>query len=175
MQHPPPAPRSRWPWMMIVPFGLLALLVFAGLTVARVAGSVHVHEHSRDDVSIDIPGGRIDIRGRDQIDPGSLGIEIYPGAVRLEKGGTATFSWSSDDGSAEKVLAVGGTQYRTGDSAARVVDWYKAQLPSWIVVRDGEGTRLERKDGGAKRFVVIREKPEGTVIGVATAGEPGSN
>jgi hypothetical protein len=56
------------------------------------------------------------------------------------------------------------------------VDYYRAQLPNWIIVNErGGGVQLELRDGGYKRIVAIHERHDGTHIGVASVGEPAAN
>ena len=154
------------------------IITFAVVTGIYVAHNVRVRPNRSDgnDVSIDIPGGHFSIRGRDNLDPATLGVPIYPGATRVKKGGGATFEWTSSDGKEGKGFSVAGGDLFTRDSADKVLDYYRGQLPNWIVITDRDGsTRLEFKDGGAKRIIAIREKSDGTHIGVATIGEPASN
>jgi hypothetical protein len=64
----------------------------------------------------------------------------------------------------------------TQDPARKVFDYYRNQLPSWVVAEDHDGEmRLELKQGGYKRIVGIHEQNDGTHIGVASVGEPASN
>ena len=64
----------------------------------------------------------------------------------------------------------------TSDPVDKVVDYYRAQLPNWIIVNERlGGVRLELRDGGYKRIIAIHERHDGTHIGVASVGERAAN
>jgi hypothetical protein len=64
----------------------------------------------------------------------------------------------------------------TSDSLDKVVDYYRNQLPNWVVVKERHGAvRMELREGGYKRIIGIHERYDGTHIGVASIGEPASN
>jgi hypothetical protein len=167
--------------------GALGLVLFVGVSVVIVmlagayliARTVRVnttHRNRGDDVSIETPAGRMDIRAHEDLDPASIGLPIYPGATREKNSGAASFEWSSADGKDDKSVSVGAAALFTPDSSSKVLDWYRTQLPNWIVVTGHDGaTRFELKEGGHKRIVAIRSRSDGTHIGVASVGEPASN
>lgn len=163
--------------LLLTALGIIALMVGAGIYVAHNVRVVNSHRERGDDFSIDIPGGHFNMRARHTgISPTSLGIPTYPGATQEKDGGGASFSWSSDDGKVEKAIAVSGTEFLTSDSADQVLNYYRTQLPGWFIVSDRDGgTRLELNKDSYKRIIAIREKRDGTHIGVATVGEPASN
>jgi hypothetical protein len=166
-------------------------LMYAGLTLATIvvlliAGAIYigsnlkvstVHRPGGDDVSIQLPGGQMSIRARENLDPAALGIPIYPDAKRQKESGGATFEWTSRDGREDKALSVAGAHYVTSDTADQVVAWYREHLPNWIVSthNHGDRARFELSEGGFKRLVSVQEKSDGTHIGVATIGKPASN
>ncbi len=149
--------------------------VLMGLYVAR---NVHVSSTERDkgaDVSIQTPVGSMHLRAREDVDPGKLGVPVYPGARRDKDSASASFEWNPNEGEGKNVSVVGGS-YFSEDRPSKVLQYYKDQLPSWIVVTEKHGeTRLELKEGGYKRIVAIAEKDGGSRIGIAAVGEPGSN
>jgi hypothetical protein len=162
--------------LLLTGLAIVALAVLAGFYLARNVRVMTAHRNSGDDVSIETPGGRIEIRAHENLDPATLGVPIYPGARRSKDGGGATFAWTSHDGNEEKGLSVAGAELYTPDSAGRVLEYYRSQLPNWLIVTERDGsTRFEFKRGGYKRIIAIREKGEGTRIGVASVGEPASN
>ena len=159
---------------------VLTLVALGILAVSYVANNVKVvtaHRSSGDDVAIETPAGRINIRAHRNLDPATLGVPIYPDAKRSKDGGGASFEWTSSDGTHDKAMAVAGGEYVTSDSAEKVWAWYREHLPNWVVVTDrhDEKPHFEMNEGGYKRFIAIREKGDGTHIGVATVGEPASN
>lgn len=154
----------------------VGLAIVAGLYVARNVRVETTHRNGGDDVSIDTPGGRIQIRAHEDLDPATLGIPIYPGATRRKDSGVATFEWSSVDGKEEKGVSFAGASLFTEDPSSKVVDYYRTQLPNWLIVRDRDGSNhFELRKGGYKRMIAIHEKHGGTYIGVASVGDPASN
>jgi hypothetical protein len=173
-------PRSRRGGVL---FGLLASLVivvcvltFTGIYVAR---SIRVSTHDRrdgSDVSIDLPGGHFALHAHDKAGPVVAGIPSYPGArMRDDSGGNAVFEWSSNRDGKDKGFAVSAQDMITGDSVQQVADFYRRQLPNWLVTKDGHEVHMELNDGGYKRIVSIEAKHDGTHIGVASFGQPAAN
>ena len=168
-------------------FGLFALLTLLTLVAVATLGVNYlsrsfrvVTSHNRaggDDVAIDTPAGRFNIRSSQNIDPATLGVPIYPDARRTKDSAGASFEWSSADGTSDKAVSVAGGDYVTADSAEKVRAWYHEHLPNWIVVagKNDEKAHFELNEGGYKRMIAIIEKSDGTNIGVATVGEPASN
>jgi hypothetical protein len=163
--------------------GIISALIFACLIVgiAAVVGGMIVTKNIRihtghDNLAIETPGGRLDIHTHDAMDPALAGIPIYPGATRLhDSGGGANIEWTSADGDGDSLYVMAG-EYRTQDSARDVLDFYRRQLPNLIVVSErGRDTDLEYRKGGIRRIIAIREKKDGTRIGVATIGGGESN
>jgi hypothetical protein len=162
--------------------GLLfvGMVVFMAIFVAGVVITRTVHVRSIDnengtDVAIDTPGGRLNIRARDHMNPAITGIPVYPGSYRASDGG-ANIEWTSKDGDSDKNLYVIGGEFRTKDSVSQVVDFYRQQLPSLMIVsRDFRSTHLEYKEGGLRRIISIEEHGDETRIAVASIGDRASN
>ena len=164
--------------------GILAGLLITGLVIACIAvigglyvvRNVRVTEGARHgDVSIDVPGGRFEIHAKEKIDPAALGIPVYPGAVWTRDSGGASFEWVADDDADGKAFSVAGGAYTTPDSVSRVVDYYRQQLPSWLIVEKHGHTEFELKEGGYRRIVFVTEKHGETRIGLAAIGKPAAN
>jgi hypothetical protein len=163
--------------LLITALGIVCLAIMCGMYVAR---NVHVttssNHHGGDNVSIDTPAGHFSIRAHDE--PGGIpsDVPVYPGAyVRRDSGGGAVFQWDGKDGK-DRGFSVSATEMITPDSASKVLDFYRTQLPNWIVVTEHDGaTRFEFHDGGYKRIIAVHSKYDGTHIGVASVGEPASN
>ena len=162
---------------LLMTFAVIVILAMAaGIYIARNVRVETAHRRGGDDVSIDTPGGNFTVRAHENLDPAAVGIPIYPGATRHKDGGGAVLQWTSNDGKEDKGFSVVGAELTTPDPAYKVIDYYRKQLPNLMVVTDHDGaTRLEYKEGGYKRIIVIREKYDGTHIGVASVGEPASN
>jgi hypothetical protein len=163
--------------------GIISALIFVCLIVglATVVGGIVVTKSIRvhgggHNLAIDTPGGRLDIRTHEIMDPALAGIPIYPGATRAsDSGGGANIEWNSADGNGDSVYVMAG-EYRTHDSARDVLDFYRRQLPSLIVIKERDrDTDLEYRKGGIRRIISIHEKHDETRIGVATIGGRESN
>lgn len=163
--------------------GILSALIFVLLIVglAAVVGGIVVTKSIRvrtgsHDLAIETPGGRLDIRTHETMDPALAGIPIYPGATRVpDSGGGANIEWNSADGNGDSLYVIGG-EYRTRDSVRDVLDFYRRQLPNLIVISEKKRhTELEYRKGGIRRIISIREKHDETRIGVATIGGRESN
>jgi hypothetical protein len=162
--------------LLLTGFAITLLVVAAGIYLAHNVRVHSVDRHGGEDVSIDTPVGHINIQAHDRLDPAALGIPNYPGAKRTKDGGGATFAWTSSDGKEDKALSVSGGDLYTPNPPEKVIEYYKAHLPNWMVITDRDGAvRMEYTRDGYKRILAIREKDEGTHIGVASVGEPASN
>lgn len=163
--------------------GIISALLFVCLIIglAAVVGGIVVTKEIRvrtggHDLAIETPGGRLDIRTHETMDPALAGIPIYPGATRVsDSGGGANIEWRSADGDGDSLYVMAG-EYRTHDSARDVLNFYRRQLPNLIVIKERDrDTDLEYRKGGIRRIISIREKHDGTRIGVATIGGRESN
>jgi hypothetical protein len=155
---------------------IITASIVGGLYIARNVRVKTTHRHGGDDVSIETPGGRISIRAHEDLDPALVGIPIYPGSTRRKDSGVATFEWASADGNVEKGVSFAAAGLYTPDPSSKVLEYYRTQLPGWVVVTERDGsTRFEFRKGGYKRMIAIHEKNDGTHIGIASAGEPASN
>lgn len=78
--------------------GIISALLFAGtvaflaMLVAGVIVTKTVRVRTSDgsngtDLAIDTPGGRLNIRTRDRMNPAIVGVPIYPGAYRVKGSG----------------------------------------------------------------------------------------
>ena len=158
--------------------GILVVLAFVGgIFLAKNVSVRTIHRDRGEDVAIAVPGGNFSIRAHDSMDPASIGVPVYPGATRRKNSsGGATFRWSSADGKGDKDFGVAGGEFLTSDSPDEVLAWYRSQLPHWVSVEEDDHlTHLELREGGYKRIVAIRQKVDGTHIGVVSIGEAASN
>jgi hypothetical protein len=156
---------------------VVCLLIAGGVFVARNIRIQTVSRNGGDDVSIDTPGGQLSIRAHEKAGSAVTGVPFYPGARNArDSGGDAVIQWNSNNGEHDGGFAVTASEMVTSDPVDKVVDYYRAQLPSWIVVDERHGAvRMELRDGGYKRIIAIHEQYDGTHIGVASVGEPAAN
>lgn len=104
-----------------------------------------------------------------------MGVPVYPGAVRDEDSRKLA-SFRLDFGDVHKAFAVTAATYRTHDSIERVTDFYRGELPHWLIsTKDDGGLQLSFTRHGYKRFVAICEDDGETRIALASVGEPASN
>jgi hypothetical protein len=157
---------------LIVGFVCLAALVSTGLYVAE-----NVRVTARDfggETKVETPFGNLRVRDHDRSEPRHMGLPIYPGAVR-EHGSHNLASLNLDFGGAHKSLAFTAA-YRTSDSIQQVTDYYKNELPHWLISQSHNGClQLSFTKGGYKRFVALSERDGETRIALASVGEPASN
>lgn len=108
-------------------------------------------------------------------DPKRMGMPLYPGAVRRgDKHKLASVHLAFGD--KHKDLAVVAAEYRTADSVDQVTEFYRHQLPHWMISHERDGaTQLELNKGGYRKMVAIYEDDGETRIALASVGEPASN
>jgi hypothetical protein len=164
---------------------LIGLLALAGVALAAVflfgvfvARSIHVERRETsagESVRVETPVGTVQVRPRERLDPQRVGIPVYPGAIREDHDHNAA-SLEFDSDSTHKEFTVLGAEYSTSDSVERVREFYRKQLPHWMISKSRHGRlRMEYTENGYKRFIVIDEKHGRTHIGLASVGEPASN
>jgi hypothetical protein len=168
--------------------GILGGLLLSGLVLVClvIAGSIFLARNIRvqttarnggDDVTIDTPVGHLSVRAHEKTGTAASDVPFYPGARSPRKsGGDAVVEWTSNNGHSDSGFSLTASEMVTSDPVDKVVDYYRAQLPNWIIVHErGGGVQLELRDGGYKRIIAIHERHDGTHIGVASVGEPAAN
>jgi len=158
--------------LMLGALGIAALVV----TGVYVADHVSVTESdARGETTVETPFGTFRVRDRGRLDPKHMGVPIYPGAVR-EEDSRKLASFHFDFGDVHKAFAFSAAEYRTSDSVDRVTDFYRSQLPHWLISQREDGRmQLSFTKHGYKRFVCIYEDGGETRIALASVGEPASN
>jgi hypothetical protein len=151
----------------------IAALVTTGL---YVADHVRVSDSGvRDETTVETPFGSVHVREDSRFDPKHMGVPIYPGAKR-DDDSRKLASFRFDFGDVHKAFAVSAATYRTSDSIDRVTDFYRGELPHWLISqREDGGLQLSFTRHGYKRFVAICEEDGETRIALASVGEPASN
>jgi hypothetical protein len=163
---------------------ILTVLVLGALGIVTLIGTgVYVADHvrvtegnSRGEITtVETPFGSVRVRESARFDPRHMGVPIYPGAVRQDDSRKLA-SFHFDFGDVHKGFAVSAAEYRTSDSVERVTDFYKGELPHWLISQNDDGRlRMSFTKGGYKRFVAIYEEDGETRIALASVGEPASN
>lgn len=161
--------------LMVLILGALgiAALVTTGL---YVADNVNVtRDRAWDETTVETPFGSVHVRDNAKLDPRHMGVPIYPGAVR-EHDSRQLASFRFDFGDVHKAFAISAAEYRTSDSVDRVTEFYRDQLPHWLISQKDNGClQLSFTKQGYKRIVAISEDGGETRIGLASVGEPASN
>jgi hypothetical protein len=168
--------------------GILAGLLVSGLVVMCliIAGGIFVARNIRvetaarnggDYVSIDTPAGHLSVHAHEKAGSANADVPFYPGARSTrQSGGDAVVEWSSNHGGNDHGFSVSASEMVTSDPLDKVVEYYRGQLPTWVIINERSGAvRLELNEGGYKRIVALRERHNGTHIAVASVGEPASN
>ena len=175
MQHPDSRQGGIISGLLFAGMMVFLIMLLAGVIVTRTVRVHTVDGEHRTNVAIDTPAGRFNIRAGNHMSAGMDGIPVYPGAFRAKDGGV-NFEWTSKDGDSDKSVSLIGGEFRTRDSVSQVVEFYRRQLPSLMIVsRHNDDVRLEYKDGGFRRIISIEERDGETHIGVASIGDRASN
>jgi len=157
---------------------MLGVLGIAALVTTGVFVADHVsvtESDARGETTVETPFGSLRVRDRAKLDPKHMGVPIYPGAVR-EDDSRKLASFHFDFGDVHKAFAFSAAEYRTSDSVDRVTDFYRDQLPHWLISQKDNGRmQFSFTKHGYKRFVCIYEDDGETRIALASVGEPASN
>jgi hypothetical protein len=157
---------------------MLGVLGIAALVTTGLYFADHVRVTERDargETTVETPFGTVRVRDHAKLDPKHMGVPIYPGAVR-EEDSRKLASFHFDFGDVHKTFAFAAAEYRTSDSVDRVTDFYRDQLPHWLISQKDDGRmQFSFTRHGYKRFVCIHEDDGETRIALASVGEPASN
>jgi hypothetical protein len=157
---------------------MLGALGIAALVTAGVFIADHVNVTAyatRGETTVETPFGTVRVRDNPRLDPQHLGVPIYPGSVR-EHDSRKLASFHFDFGDIHKAFAISAAEYRTSDSVEQVTDFYRDQLPHWLISQKENGCmQLSFTKHGYKRMVAIHEDDGETRIALASVGEPASN
>ncbi len=152
----------------------LGAMLFTGLYVARNVRVERSDGAHGETVRVETPVGALQVR-HGALDPAKLGIPMYPGATLWTDRGKAA-DLQFDFGNDHKELSITAAKFRTSDPAGKVIDYYRRQLPHWIVSHQRHGEfHMEYSEGGYKRIIVVKERSGTTEIALASVGEPGEN
>jgi hypothetical protein len=164
---------------ILVAFLILAALAVVGVFMAGMylADNIHVEKTRSakgETVQVETPIGSMRVQQYQRLDPKVIGVPVYPGAVRHDHTGAASFDFSFDSGHKEFTFLA--AEYSTNDSIDKVREFYHRELPHWIISqRLRGGVKMEYTEDGYKRIVAIHEQDGETHIGLASVGEPAAN
>ncbi len=149
--------------------------VGAGLYIAN-----HVHVETAEgahgkNVSVETPFGSVHVREDAQADLKRLGVPLYPGATPDHdhaKMAKVDLNFGSDD----KQLAVVAGEFTTSDPVSKVREYYRSELPHWMISDDHRGrVHFSFHEGGYKKIIVLESRGDGTRIKLVSIGEPAAN
>jgi hypothetical protein len=164
---------------ILAAFLILAALAVVGVFMAGMylADNIHVEKTRSakgETVRVETPIGSMRVQQYQRLDPKVIGVPVYPGAVRHDHNGAASFDFSFDSGHKEFTFLA--AEYSTNDSIDKVREFYHRELPHWIISqRLRGGVKMEYTEDGFKRIVAIHEQDGETRIGLASVGEPAAN
>ena len=122
-----------------------------GFTVWRVAHAFH-SSGPGGEVSVDTPGGKINLNSTEHYSASDLGTDIYPGA----QSGKGSMRMSLPTGSV--ITAI----YTTSDSKDQVVSYYKDKLGSDASVYDNANSAVLSVQKGPKETVMVTVSQNGS-------------
>lgn len=165
---------------LLLILGILVLITM----VAVVAGGLYIAHHVRvtasntrqgEAVSIETPFGSVHVRDDNKLDPKRLGVPIYPGAViRDDQHKLAKVELNF--GNEENSLAIVAGEYSTPDPIEKVREFYRGELPHWMVSEGPRGdVHFSFTEGGYKRMVVLTGRDGFTRIALVSIGQPAAN
>jgi len=161
--------------LMVLVLGALGIVTLVGAGFCLASHVRFTETSARGETTVETPFGTVRVRDNARLDPKHMGVPIYPGAIR-EDDSRKLASFRFDFGDVHKAFAVSAAEYRTSDSVDRVTDFYRDQLPHWLISqKENGGMQLSFTKHGYKRLVAIYEDDGETRIALASMGEPASN
>ncbi len=153
---------------------LAAIAVTVG-TAWYLAHNIRVRDSGRGATRIETPFGSLRVSERARLDPGSLGIPGYPGAVRVDDDRKVA-SFELDLGDLHKDFIAAGVEFETADPLERVEQFYREQL-SGASIKHSRPRHVvfTVSEGDAHKVVALRESGSGTRIALASVGPPAAN
>jgi len=163
--RPPAPPQTSGSSSNVVAIALLVLaliVLVSGLAVWTglkfLTHNLHLQVEERGgghkDVSINTPVGSIEVHK--EVDENSLGLPIYPGAVRVKDKDSATVDLGFGGVAGVQIRAA---KYETSDSLESVKAFYKEHLGSEVTKFSERGASgkatFEIKTGDQTRVVVV--------------------
>jgi hypothetical protein len=136
---------------VFVGLGILGVSV-VGYGIYRVAHAVHVSgSGNNEQVTVNTPGGSVNMNTSEKYTSGDLGTDIYPGAQPAKGGMRMTLPTGSMVSAA----------FTTSDSSEQVVAFYKTRFGSdATVVETGDGAMLTVNKGKQESVILtITQKP----------------
>ncbi len=156
----PPAPRTG---AHIVAIALLVLALIVLVSIIAVWGGLRYLSHKvqvqveeggggRKEVSIKTPLGSLEVRK--EISEASLGLPLYPGAMRLKDEDSATVNINIAGRENVRVVAA---KYETSDPLIRVRDFYRQRLGNQV-------TKFTESDPEGKCVFEIKRDEQEKVV-----------
>lgn len=160
--------------------GILALVAVVGI----VSGGFYIARHVRvstaeglhgETVDVETPFGSVHVREDSRLNAKSFGVPIYPGA-KLSHDHHKLANVELNFGSEEREITLAAGEYVTPDSIDKVREFYRDELPHWMISTDRHGAvNFSFTEGGHKKIVVLKERGDMTLIALVSVGEPPAN
>jgi len=166
---------------ILLVLGSLVLVVMVALVGAGLYFAHHVHVSTAEGahggtVNVETPFGSVHVREDSKLDPKSFGVPVYPGAVLdtdHHKLASVELNFGDDD---SRHLAVVTGEYTTSDPIEKVREYYRGELPHWLISNERHGrVHFSFTEGGHKKIVVIEDRHGRTRIVLVSIGEPAAN
>ena len=148
----------------------MAGLVFFVKRAVHNNFSVKEGPNGQAEVSVNLPGGKLNISSKGKLSEEQLGVPIYPGAQAAEGSGSVSFS-----GSEEKSGSFSVATFTTEDDLDQVVTFYKDKLGSKVTAVESTDEEkhtavLKVATEHALKTITIEEQDNGTTkITIASA------
>ncbi len=152
--QPPPPDHGLWLALAIVAVLVAGAILALVVGVRLISRSVSIHAaRSRSgskEVSIQTPVGDLHIHQGLPVDETTLGLPIYPGALRVKRADSGRVRM---DLAGRNTLGVVAAAYETSDPISKVVSFYQTALGDRL-------TRFTRKDSSGRAVFEVKQRDE---------------
>jgi hypothetical protein len=160
--------------------GILALVAMVGIVTGGFYLARHVRVNTTDGshggtVDVETPFGSVHVREDSRLDAKSFGVPVYPGAT-VTRDHHKLANVELNFGSEDREISIAAGEYVTPDPIGKVREFYRDELPHWMVSTDRHGAvNFSFTEGGHKKIVVLKERGDVTSISLVSVGEPPAN
>ena len=109
---------------------LLLVAVFVAIEFVSGIRVERIVRESRVRTRVETPAGNLHLDARDNFNPESVGVPVYPGARRSLDDSAGAILGLDWDGISPKEMSLVAARFTTSDSPEQVRDFYRARLPA---------------------------------------------